>query len=156
MSITRRPGQLKRKMQRRHNSREASAGFGAKVFVAADGHGRVLSFTLSPGQAHELASAYILLGDLPLTLTYVVCDRGYASHKFHEGLWSRGSCPVIPLRCKDPVVASPKWPYRPRHLVENLWARLKERRAVAIRYEKTAASFLAIFHLAATADWIKI
>lgn len=39
--------------------------------------------------------------------------------------------------------------------VENLWARLKEWRAVATRYEKTATSFLAVIHIAAAADWIK-
>nr|WP_064775824.1 transposase [Acetobacter pasteurianus] len=52
-------------------------------------------------------------------------------------------------------VACPKWAYRCRHLVENLWARLKEWRAVATRYEKTATSFLAVIHIAAAADWIK-
>ncbi|MBL7236999.1 MAG: transposase, partial [Komagataeibacter hansenii] len=46
-----------------------------------------------------------------------------------------------PPRKNDPEVACPKWAYRHRHLVENLWARLKEWRAVATRYEKTAASF---------------
>ncbi len=40
-----------------------------------------------------------------------------------------------------------------RHLVENLWARLKEWRAIATRYEKTACSFLGILRLAAAADW---
>jgi transposase len=33
--------------------------------------------------------------------------------------------------------------------------RLKEWRAVATRYEKTAASFLGVLCLAATADWLK-
>ncbi|MBV8737149.1 MAG: transposase, partial [Alphaproteobacteria bacterium] len=42
-----------------------------------------------------------------------------------------------------------------RHLVENLWARLKEWRAVATRYEKTARSFLGVLCLAATTDWLK-
>jgi hypothetical protein len=37
----------------------------------------------------------------------------------------------------------------------NLWARLKEWRAVATRYEKTARSFLGVLCLAATADWLK-
>jgi transposase len=37
--------------------------------------------------------------------------------------------------------------------VERLWARLKEWRAVATRYEKTASSFLGVLHLAATLDW---
>jgi transposase len=48
-----------------------------------------------------------------------------------------------------------EWIYNNRHLVENLWARLKEWRAVATRYEKTARSFLGVLCLAATADWLK-
>jgi transposase len=39
--------------------------------------------------------------------------------------------------------------------VERLWARLKEWRAVATRYEKTARSFLSVLCLAASLDWIK-
>ncbi|AZV38655.1 hypothetical protein CFR75_13510 [Komagataeibacter xylinus] len=45
-----------------------------------------MSFTLSPGQAHELPSAYALRDERPHPPTYVVCDRGYASHKFREDL----------------------------------------------------------------------
>jgi transposase len=40
-------------------------------------------------------------------------------------------------------------------LVERLWARLKEWRALATRYEKTASSFMGILCLAATLDWLK-
>jgi thioester reductase-like protein len=40
-------------------------------------------------------------------------------------------------------------------MVENLWARLKEWRAFATRYEKTARSFLGVLHLAAALDWLK-
>ncbi|MFC7478644.1 transposase, partial [Dankookia sp. GCM10030260] len=36
-----------------------------------------------------------------------------------------------------------------------LWARLKEWRAVATRYEKTARSFLGVLSLAATFDWLR-
>ena len=53
-------------------------------------------------------------------------------------------------------VACPTWIYNNRSQVENLWARLKEWRAVATRYEKTAQSFLGILCLAAAADWIKL
>ena len=42
-----------------------------------------------------------------------------------------------------------------RRLIERLWGRLKEWRAVATRYEKTAASFLSVLCLAATIGWIK-
>jgi hypothetical protein len=43
-----------------------------------------------------------------------------------------------------------------RRLVENLWARLKEWRALATRCEKPARSFLTVLRLAATADRIKV
>ena len=39
--------------------------------------------------------------------------------------------------------------YRWRHLVENFFAKLKEFRAIATRYEKTDDSFRADIHLAA-------
>ena len=42
-----------------------------------------------------------------------------------------------------------------RHLVENLWGGLKQWRAIATRYEKTARSFLSVFSLAATCDWLR-
>jgi transposase len=48
-----------------------------------------------------------------------------------------------------------KWVYVNRNLVERLWNRLKEWRAVATRYEKTACSFMGVLCLAAAFDWIK-
>lgn len=80
---------------------------------------------LSPGQARELPCACALLDDLSHPPIHVVFDCGYALHKFREYLWSHGSRPVIPPGKNDPEVACPKWAYRHRHLVENLWARLK-------------------------------
>ena len=44
--------------------------------------------------------------------------------------------------------------YRRLHRVENHWARLKGWRALASRYDKTAASFLGTLHLAAACDWL--
>lgn len=129
--------------------------FGSKVCIAANGRGKALSFTLAPRQAHELPSAMALLDALPDTPRYVVCDLGYASNRFREALWSRGSRPVIPPKRNELPVSCPKWAYRNRHLVENLWARLKEWRAVATRYEKTAASFISVICIAAAAHHIK-
>lgn len=53
------------------------------------------------------------------------------------------------------LVACPDWIYINRNMVERLWARLKEWRAIATRYEKTANSFLGVLNLAAALDWIK-
>jgi len=38
--------------------------------------------------------------------------------------------------------------YKARHLIENFFAKLKQFRAIATRYDKTARNFLAAIHLA--------
>jgi transposase len=45
--------------------------------------------------------------------------------------------------------------YVHRNQIERCWGRLKEWRAVATRYEKTARSFMGVLCLAATMDWLK-
>ncbi len=82
-------------------------------------------------------------------------DRGYSSDALRELIRASGARPAIPTRSNEAAVACPDYVYNNRNLVERLWARLKEWRAVATRYEKTAASYLGILRLAATADWLK-
>ena len=41
-----------------------------------------------------------------------------------------------------------------RHLVENFFAKLKQYRAIATRYDKRAAHFLGAIHLAAAVIWL--
>ena len=123
--------------------------------MIADGAGRVLAFALAPGQAHELPMAPALLGRLARAPLWVVGDRGYGSHALRERIWSSGARPAIPPKRNEEPVACPAWIYNNRNLVERLWARLKEWRAVATRYEKTARSFLGVLCLAASLDWLR-
>ena len=122
----------------------------------ADGRGRAVAFVLAPGQAHELPMAPGLLDCLPDVPGWVVGDRGLASDAFRERIGNMGARPATPPKRTDAPVACPEWIYVNRRLVENLWARLKEWRAVATRYEKTAKSFLGVLCLAAAADWLKL
>jgi transposase len=123
--------------------------------VIADGSGRAIAFRIAPGQAHELPHAIPLLEQLPGVPKWVVGDRGYASHRFREHIWNTGARPAIPAKSNEQPVACPDWIYNNRSIVERLWARLKEWRAIATRYEKTAISFTGLLCLAATLDWIK-
>ena len=123
--------------------------------MIADGRGRAAAFALAPGQAHELPLAPGLLDRLPRLPLWVVGDRGYSSHAFRALVWNRGARAAIPTRSNEVAVACPDYAYNNRNRVERLWARLKEWRAVATRYETTAASFLGVLCLAATADWLK-
>lgn len=123
--------------------------------MICDGGGRAIAFDLGPGQAHELPMAYGLLARLPDTPLHVVCDRGYASNAFRDHIWKMGARPTIPPRRTDPPVRCDDYIYRNRNVVERLWGRLKEWRAVATRYEKTATSFASVLQLAAAMDWIR-
>ncbi len=123
--------------------------------MIADGLGRAVAFIVAPGQAHELPHAIPLLDRLPGVPKWVVGDRGYASHAFRQHIWERGARPAIPSRRNEAPVACPEWIYNNRNMVERLWARLKEWRAVATRYQKTASSFMGVLHLAAACDWLK-
>jgi transposase len=44
--------------------------------------------------------------------------------------------------------------HKERHLVENFFARLKQYRAIATRYDKTARNLLGSIHLAASMVWL--
>ena len=107
-------------------------------------------------------------GDVSLGMTFIDGTNIRAHHKAagaqrrgddplaRDNREALGARPVISHKSNEAPVACPSWIYNNRHLVENLWARLKEWRAAATRYEKTATSFLAVLCLAAAADWLKI
>jgi transposase len=95
------------------------------------------------------------LAPVPGVPIWVLADRGYSSHTFREHVWDLGARPAIPPPVYEAPVACPQPIYTNRNCVERLWARLKDWRAVATSYEKTAASFLGALCLAATADWLR-
>ena len=118
-------------------------GFGTKACVITYAVGRAVAFVLAPGQDHELPHAIPLLNKLPGVPKWVVADRGYSSHAFRKHIWSLGARPVIPTRRNEETLSCPPGIYTNRNQIERLWARLKEWRAIATRYEKTARSFMA-------------
>jgi transposase len=130
-------------------------GYGTKGHVLADAGGRAIAFVITPGQAAELLQAEELLGFLPGTPVWTVADRGYSSHALRQAIGDLGSIPAIPTRKNEAPVACRAWIYANRERVERLWSRLKEWRAGATRYDKTARSFLGVLSLAATFDWIR-
>ena len=82
----------------------------------------------------------------------MACDAG----QFRCEARALGAIPVVPSRrgVKEPQPC-PDYIYRHRNLIERCWSRLKERRAVATRYDKTAVSYAAGVAIAASLDWIK-
>ena len=44
--------------------------------------------------------------------------------------------------------------YKARHLIENFFARIKQYRSIATRYDKTAVIFLGSIYMVAAIDWL--
>ena len=72
-----------------------------------------------------------------------------------EPLAQAGKAAVIPPKAsrRDPRPYD-KDLYQARHLIENFFAKLKQFRAIATRYDKRATNFLGAIHLAASVIWL--
>lgn len=131
-------------------------GLGTKIVGVCDAAGRLVDFLLTPGQAHELAPSLTLLHRLPEAPDWALADMACDAQEFRSAVRTMGAIPVVPSRkgAKQPQPC-PAYIYRHRNLIERCWSRLKERRAIATRYDKTALSYAAGVAIAATLDWIK-
>ncbi|MGH3054428.1 MAG: IS5 family transposase [Gaiellaceae bacterium] len=131
-------------------------GLGTKIVGICDAAGRLVDFVLTPGQAHELAPSLMLLRRLPEAPDWALADMACDARAFRSAAREMGAIPVVPSRkgARQPE-SCPAYIYRHRNLIERCWSRLKERRAIATRYDKTAASYAAGIAIAAALDWLK-
>ena len=125
-----------------------------KIHALTDALGNPLAFHLRPGQASDLAGADVLLKGLAAKA--LLADQGYdADERVMQRLEHVGKQPVIPpKRNRREPREYDRELYKARHLVENFFARLKQYRAIATRYDKLAESFLGAIYLAATVVWL--
>jgi transposase len=120
-----------------------------KIHATVDALGNPTGFHLTGGQACDLAGADVLLPDIATPT--LLADKGDdADARVLAPLAQAGKVAVIPSRRnrKEPRPYD-KHLYQARHLIENFFAKLKQDRAIATRYDKTARNFLAAIHLAA-------
>lgn len=72
-----------------------------------------------------------------------------------DKLNEKGCTAVIPPRSNRNTPAKyDKDIYKDRHLIENFFAKLKQYRAIATRYDKTARNFLGAIYLVAILIWL--
>ena len=113
-----------------------------------DKHGNPLRFIITPGQAHESPIAPQLLDGMIHEGVWVLGDRGYDSDRIVELIVGQGGVAVIPPRSNRKVQREyDREAYKRRNQVERFFQRLKEFRAIATRYDKTAACFLGGLYL---------
>jgi transposase len=119
-----------------------------------DALGNPTGFVLTPGQACDLDGADILLPACQAQT--VIADKGYdADERVLTFLKLSGKNAVIPPKSNRKHQREyDRELYKSRHLIENFFCNLKQFRAIATRYDKTARNFLAAIHLAAAITWL--
>lgn len=107
-----------------------------------DRSGRMFRFTLTPGNAAEAHSVEELLDGL--ATGELIADRAYDTARVRGLLSLHGITATIPsTRSRRQPIPYDEESCKARHLVENLFADLKQFRGIATRYCKLAATFRA-------------
>jgi transposase len=98
-----------------------------------------LCFLLTPGQAADCRQARALLEGL--SFERLIGDRGYDTDELRDWIEELGAEAVIP---------HDRAAYRERHLVENLFCRIKDFTRIVLRKCKTTRSYAGFVSLAFT------
>ena len=114
-----------------------------------------MHFLLSRGNQNDICMAQELLEPFDLNDKMILADKGYDSDKFVRWIEQRGGVAVIPSRISAKTPRNiDRHTYKERHLIENLFLKLKNNRRFATRYEKKACFFHAVTCLACILVWL--
>ena len=111
---------------------------------------------LSPGHRGDVLFGAALLDGL--RPGYVIADKAYDADHFHTTIKATGAIAVIPPRPerRPPFPQSCDWHlYKERNLVERMFAKLKQFRRVATRYDKLLQNFRGFVLIAAIGLWLR-
>ena len=123
-------------------------GLTTKIVALVDALGALVRFVLLPGQRHDTVGAAPLIEGIEFGA--LLGDKAFDVDWLRAELDARGAVAVIPPKAnRKAIIPCDRAMYRWRHLIENYFAKLKEFRAIATRYDKTDDSFRANINLAA-------
>jgi transposase len=132
----------------------SKGGFTTKMHALTDSLGNLLKFTITAGQRHDLTETENLLKGF--SNAYVIADRGYDCDALREQLTKQKCISVIPSKSnrKNPPPYD-KHIYKERNLVEGFFAKLKQFRRVATRYDKSRRNFSGFISLVGVFLWLR-
>ena len=120
-----------------------------KILALVDGLGNLVRFVLLPGQRRDSVGVEPLIPDLEFGA--LLADEAFDGDGLRAELDRRGAMAVIPPKANRKRPAACDFDmYKWRHLVENFFAKLKQFRRIATRYDKTDTSFHAMICLASS------
>jgi transposase len=103
-----------------------------------DALGNPIGFLLTGGQMHDLVGADHFLASMQAGM--LIADKAFdAEARVIQPLAAAGKIAVIPPKANRRLSRDfDRDAYKARHLIENFFAKLKQFRAIATRYDKTA------------------
>ena len=130
-------------------------GLNSKLHALCDDKGRPIVLCLSEGQLSDHVGAKLIYPAMP-NAKVLIGDKGYDSDEFRAALKARKIKACIPPRSNRNAPSTySKALYKKRHKVENMFAKLKDWRRIATRYDRCAHTFMSAICIAATAIfWI--
>lgn len=131
-------------------------GLTTKVHALTDARGLPIKLALTPGQAHDINGAAMLLTDFD-DGSVLLGDKAYDVDWIRERIETQGATANIP----DKVTRKhrhrfSKTLYKERNHIERFFNRIKHFRRIATRFEKHAANYLAMIKLASIRIWLRV
>ena len=116
--------------------------------------GLPVRFEIGPGQQNDMAPACGLINGL--NAEQVIADRAYDADRLYDLILEQGGEPVIPpRRHRKYQHAYDVLAYKQRWGIEGFFAKLKQWRRIATRYDKLADNFLGFIKIASIMLWLK-
>ncbi len=133
------------------------AGNTTKIHLAVDSYGLPIYFDIKGGEVHDSKTASSLIDNLPYT-NYIVADKGYDSETIREKIRDKSTIPLMPREKNSKTGnACIDWClYKYRHLVENVFTRLKHDRGIATRYDKLQRNYTSTVALRCCLMWLSM
>lgn len=134
---------------------KSRGGNTTKIHLAVDACGLPVEFIITGGEINDCTAAPELIAKVA-SAEVVIADKGYDSKRLREQIEEQDSRVVIP-RKRNSVKGNDdldRGLYRYRHLVENAFARLKQYRAIASRFDKLKRNYESMVAMACGFLWL--
>ncbi|TNL43765.1 IS5 family transposase, partial [Acinetobacter bereziniae] len=122
-------------------------------------NGNPIDFIITDGTTHDVKVAPDLISKLDLNEAEIVCaDKGYDSEPLRQQIRATGTKANIPKKSNSQSNNDHMdwYLYKIRHLVENMFCRLKQFRGIATRYDKLKRNYESSVALACIFIWLPL
>lgn len=114
------------------NIGRSRGGLTTKIHLLCNEYGMPIDFLITGGEVHDVKMAPKLI--LKNRMTGLIADKAYGSKKLRELLAQRKIKACIPVKSNAKVkINHDAAKYKIRHRIENMFARIKDQKGIALR-----------------------